>query len=251
MSNHTHPSEMRLKAAVIDRLLGGSHVDKDAVIISEMTVANWTRRADVVLANGTLWAFEIKSNSDSLHRLPGQIEAFRRHFEKFTIVAAERFEAAICNMMPEGVGLWIVDPQGRITQRVPPRQTRLSKAAYISLMTAAEIKQLLSANGIAVMRGASRSRLAEMAESLPQSDLGEAARNAVKRRHRSRHNEFIIRMGQVGTTEAMPTFHRAKRSQDRDEQEHPSVQLPETAIPIDHPLLVNAPAGPVLKRLVR
>lgn len=252
MSAFANRSEAHVKAAVIDRLLTGSHVDDDAVLISEMTVANWSRRADVVLANGKLWAFEIKSDADSLARLPGQITAFCTYFEKFTVVAAERFEATILAMIPEGVGVWIVNAEGTVKQKIAPRQAQLSKAAYISLMTATELRRLLTANGFRAAKEAHRVDLERTAAGLPTSDLASAARDAVKRRHRSRHLDFLGHRQRVGTLAAMPALRRPK--QNRELSPPPPTSLPRTMaevdIPDDHPLLLQAPGGPVLKRKV-
>lgn len=81
--------EKAIKAALIDWLYAKGMVC-DAVVINEMVVANWARRADIAVANGRLYGFEIKSAFDSLKRLPGQIESFRRHFDKVTVVAASK-----------------------------------------------------------------------------------------------------------------------------------------------------------------
>lgn len=47
-------------------------------------------RADVAVINGSLHAFEIKSDSDSLDRLSSQIEAYRGVFEYVTLVCGRR-----------------------------------------------------------------------------------------------------------------------------------------------------------------
>lgn len=243
-------TETPIKAAVIDRLFAGSHVDADSVIISEMTVASWSRRADIVLANGKLWAFEIKSDVDSLARLPGQIGTFQRYFEKFTIVAAERFESAILSMVPAGVGVWILGADGTIKQKIASRQSLLSKEAYISLMTATELKGLLVANGFQLQRNVQRAELVKGACGLSAFDLASAAREAVKRRHRTRHLEFIRLKNHVGTLSAMSTLRRPQ--QDRVLSPVLSAPLPDELeaieVPTYHPQLIFAPSGPVLKR---
>lgn len=246
----TNRSEVELKAAVIDRLLAASHVDDDAVLISEMTVANWSRRADVVLANGKLWAFEIKSEADSLTRLPGQAATFRTYFEKFVIVAAARFETAIAAMNLDGVGIWIAEADGSLKQRVAPRQTLLAPETYISLMTASELRRLLIANGVRCPADAPRVRLEDMATALSTRDLAAAARDAVKCRHRPRHREFMAHKDRLGTLGAMWTLRRVSAPQPLPAKRAtpPICLLPEVAISADNPNLVYAPAGPVLRR---
>jgi hypothetical protein len=256
MAELANKFEAQLKAAVIDRLFARSYVDDDAVLVSEMTVANWSRRVDVVLANGKLWGFEIKSDADSLSRLPGQIETFRHHFEKFVVVAAERFEAAILDMVPEGVGVWIADHDGGLKQKIAPRQSLLSGNSYISLMTVCELRNLLAANGRKNINGAPRSILQRMAAGLPISDLASAAREAIKRRHVDRYKDFLVQREADGTLAAIVSLRRLSNHAFKGHaiQEQCSTELHDLIgdlqIPADHPLLVHAPAGPVLRRRI-
>lgn len=250
MTQNEFRGEVRLKAAIIDRLFERAHVDDDAVLISEMTVANWSRRADVVLANGSLWAFEVKSELDSLTRLPGQLETFTAHFEKVCVVCAPRFETGARKLLPDGVGLWVAEPDGSLRERVRPRLNKLSKAAAIGLMKATELRILLSCNGYTRIAELPRCILAELAMRLPASDLASAARNAVKRRHRPRHNAFIQHRQSLGTMASMWMLRREERSSSPPPTAtQPSAsQAPLPEIPDAHPLLVQAPGGPVLKR---
>lgn len=239
-------AEARLKAAVIDRLMSSSHVDDDAVLISEMTVANWSRRADLVLANGNLWAFEIKSEADSLSRLAGQIQTFRTHFEKLTLVVASRFENKVLRTLPEGVGLWVETGDGFLVERVRPRLTALSAEASISLMTANELRRLVGSKCLGAASHLRRQALVELALSLHPVELAGAAREAVKARHRKRYEAFVTAKASAGTFAAI-----AARPFDVAEREEPATGQPvigEPAVPDGHPELIISPAGPVLRR---
>jgi len=245
--------EARLKAAVIDRLFSSAHVDQDSVLISEMVVENWARRADVVLANGKLWAFEIKSELDSLARLPGQIEVFSRSFEKFVVVVAAKFEDAARNLIPEGVGLWVEMADGSLRERARPKINILSKSAAIRMMTASELRRLLACNGSAGIAALPRSELERLASYLPSPDLANAARDAIKRRHRARHANFCDARSTTGTLSALTSLsrHGSHRPGATSEQPSMCMPLPPVAVPVDHPAMVIAPAGPVLRRIKR
>ena len=209
--------ETRLKAAVIDRLFEAKAVDSDSVLVSEMMVANWSRRADIVLANGKLWAFEIKSESDKLARLPGQLESFAYHFEKFVVVVAPRFEEPVRMMLPEAVGLWVEERPGVLVERVRPRAMPMAKDASIALMTVVELRSLLACNGVANLKDAPRQRLEALARDFPATDLANAARNAIKRRHRKRHAAFVKKRELQCTGRAMGVLRKyAKRSVESD-----------------------------------
>jgi hypothetical protein len=246
----TSTAEARMKAAVIDRLFSGSLVNADSVLVSEMAIANWTRRADIVLANGKLWAFELKSESDSLARLPGQLEAFSYYFERLVVVVAARFERSARAMLTDGVGLWVEEQDGILKERVRSKILPLAKDAAISLMTATELRRLLSCNGVPRLKEAPRQKLESVAMGLPALDLANAARDAVKRRHRSRHLAFVDQRHIVGTMHALGALRRQTTRLPPTQGMAGQSPLPQVEIPLDHPQLLHAPAGPVLRRLV-
>ncbi|WP_170828364.1 sce7726 family protein [Asticcacaulis taihuensis] len=247
----TRIDEAALKAAVIDRLIATRHADDNSVIVTEMTVANWSRRADVVLANGKLWGFEIKSELDSLSRLKGQVETFTKYFEKFVLVLAERFVDEMLESIPEGVGLWSADKVGNLTQKIAPKQTQLSAESYISLMTATEIKKLLTCNGLKTEKGCHRMALVNEAIKLPIKDLSSAAREAVKNRYKERYHRFLSEKESKKTIKALSFLTRTPLKIPRQTHAPPAiVEIKDIPISHDNPYLVHAPSGPILKRKV-
>ena len=64
-----------------------------------------TARADVAVINGFLHAYEIKSDCDSLDRLPSQIEAYQGVFEYVTLVCGRRLLERARTVIPEWWGL--------------------------------------------------------------------------------------------------------------------------------------------------
>jgi hypothetical protein len=62
-------------------------------------------RADVAVINGSLHAFEIKSDSDSLERLPSQVEAYRGVFDYVTLVCGCRLLERARATVPDWWGL--------------------------------------------------------------------------------------------------------------------------------------------------
>ncbi|MBX9303413.1 sce7726 family protein, partial [Serratia marcescens] len=96
--------EQDVKIAFIGWLYKKGLLD-DATIINEMVVANWSRRADLAVANGHLQAFEIKSDFDSLKRLDGQLEIFTSRFEKVTVVCAPKFTYEVKKKVTPEVGV--------------------------------------------------------------------------------------------------------------------------------------------------
>jgi hypothetical protein len=243
--------ERRLKACVIDRLLSSKHVDDDAVILTELTVGNWARRADIVLANGRLWGFEIKSERDRLVRLRGQLEAFTNYFEKFNLVVAERFENDAFTMSPDFVGIWVSDKSGNLVQRRPPKQKTLTRAGYLDHLTASDLRLLLVCNGLKIGGAMHRRDLVRLAQELSVSDLAQAARAAVKRRYVAIYRAFLQQKESLGTYNALPYLRRTRIEGPKLIREPNLAPLTSQIVATpDHPQYLDAPCGPILRRLV-
>lgn len=245
-------TESAIKSALIDRLFTKGEVCADAVIISEMVVDSWARRADVVLANGKLSAFEIKSDFDTLTRLPGQLESYRTFFERVVVVITPRFLEKVGKIVPDGVGIWVVDSDGAegIREKRRARTFDLTPDAAITLMTVTDLRRLLSANGVQGATRASRRELEELARKLTKKDLAVAARDSVKRRFRTHFKNFLNRRANQGTRYALGALKRVQRTIKRPEPEEQLSLVPTVDIPNDHPLRVETLAGPILKRAV-
>ncbi|SFP29601.1 hypothetical protein SAMN03159489_00755 [Pseudomonas sp. NFPP07] len=244
-------AEALLKAAVIDRLINSGVLDENSVLVSELTVDNWTHRTDIVLANGRLWGFELKSERDSLARLPAQIESFSRHFEKFVLVVAKKFEKRALELIENvnGVGLWIASDNGEITEKIRPRAQSISPDASISLITVTELRRLLTANGIKHQKANRRIELVELAKKLPTKILADGARTAIKTRFKEVHLRFLHQREKTGSYDAIPALRRtvgSKLPTALTIEAHDLTKYPK--IPTEHPDLINAPSGPVIAR---
>jgi len=97
----TRDSDIRrvLLADLVDR-----YNDPEHDLIVEEFGCN-SARADVAVINGSLHAFEIKSDSDSLDRLPSQIEAYQGVFEYVTLVCGRRLLERARIKVPDWWGL--------------------------------------------------------------------------------------------------------------------------------------------------
>ncbi|MFJ3114905.1 sce7726 family protein [Pseudomonas protegens] len=205
--------EKEIKAALIDWLYARGMV-RDAVVINEMVVANWARRADLALANGRLYGFEIKSEFDSLKRLPGQIESFRRHFDKVTVVAASKFVPEIVRSYPVEVGvLEVYLKSGRVTLR-QVRAGRIEEVkeqqVIASLITRAEIERLLRLESIKFEAGSSRKALLQYIDLISVKKLKTFALECIKERYRDTFEAFNVARGRDGSFGSLPLLSKAE-----------------------------------------
>lgn len=74
-------------------------------VVDELVLLRGAVRVDVAVINDCLQGYEIKSASDNLVRLPVQQAAYRKVFEKMTLVADERHVQEAVKLLPLCWGL--------------------------------------------------------------------------------------------------------------------------------------------------
>lgn len=91
--------------------------DKKVRIIEELGIQHGTSRVDIAVVNGALHGYEIKSDKDTLERLPEQIYAFNSVFDKITLVVGKKHLYEAINMVPEWWGITVAktNPNALIT----------------------------------------------------------------------------------------------------------------------------------------
>lgn len=186
--------EPEIKAALIDALFAEHMIYDDTIIVSEMPVVAMSRRADVVVANGHLVGFEIKSDGDKTSRLTGQLEAYQKAFEGIVIVTGAKHLQECLVSSAASVGVVAVDqledghPIARIVRKPHLRKLGLDEA--IKQMRADELYALSRRTGI--FPGArDRFTLESQIRTLPASVVRSAALDAIKARYRAPYEAFI------------------------------------------------------------
>jgi hypothetical protein len=82
------------------RELRRSH-DTDTLLVDEFGLCQGDVRVDVAVINSALNGFEIKSDSDTLDRLPAQQHVYSKVLDTVTIVAGEKHVDGILKIVPE------------------------------------------------------------------------------------------------------------------------------------------------------
>ncbi len=143
-------------------------------------------RADVAVINGSLHAFEIKSDSDSLERLPGQVEAYRGVFEYVTLVCGRRLLERARTTVPDWWGLQkAVYKGGQVVLRnirAPKLNPSQDALALAGMFWKAEALACLRKYGhkIVTSRNTAEEVLLAMAECIPVPVLTDEVRQAIK-----------------------------------------------------------------------
>ncbi|CBJ49575.1 sce7726 family protein [Ralstonia solanacearum] len=217
-------NEAAIKAIVIDHLFEKGML-RDAVLINEMVIANWSRRADLAVANGRLTAFEIKSDLDTLSRLDGQVETYLQRFDKVVIVTTEKFYREVMRRTPDSVGVWILAPaeskQGyRIRVARPGRATDVKRAdALCGFLLRTELSSFLRSQGIAIETDYPRATLTSLAGQAPASRLRAFVLEAIKKRYQNTFSAFVATRQDRATSADLSALSKAKLQLRRYEQQ--------------------------------
>jgi hypothetical protein len=133
-----------LKTKILKRYLK----DPDTVIIDELGINNGSSRIDVALVNGTIHGFEIKSDSDSLERLPEQIRSFCSVLDRVTLIVGCKLAGLAIKMIPDWWGVKLAEQKStgkiHLSEARPPRNNLLiDKNAVVKLLWRGEALELL------------------------------------------------------------------------------------------------------------
>ena len=115
------------------------HGSSSSRIVDEFVVANGAGRVDMLVLDTDLHGYEIKSDRDSLRRLPAQIRIFGEVLDRITLVVGWTHAAAAMRVVPEW---WAVSLAERGT-RGAIRFTRLREGDVNPIQNAHSLVRLL------------------------------------------------------------------------------------------------------------
>ena len=177
-----------IRAALVERLRSGHPDVAENLIRSEMTVALGASRVDVALVNGRITGYEIKSDFDTLERLPGQVEHYGRCLDRAVIVVSARRSESIRSHVPYWWGVMVALP-GRSIGQVNIRERRRGRAnpaidpfSVAQFLWRDEARDELEARGHHVASRATRWDMWDQLATLPINELRDAVRARLKAR---------------------------------------------------------------------
>lgn len=98
-------NDLNIRSALKRDLIHYHTQDKKVRIIEELGIQHGTARIDIAVINGIMHGYEIKSDKDTLQRLPEQIDVFNSVFDKMTLVVGKNHLYQAINMVPEWWGI--------------------------------------------------------------------------------------------------------------------------------------------------
>ncbi len=166
----------------------------DTKFVHELGLCQHQVRADYAVVNGELCGFEIKSDSDTLRRLPMQAEIYSRVFDRMTVVCGKAHLEKVRKIVPKwwGISIAVIQNQAIAIRRVrsPKLNPAVDPYAVIQLLWRTEAEKILRQLG---QRGLSALRINQIwsltLETLSTDDLRYEVREAIKARENWRSDQ--------------------------------------------------------------
>lgn len=98
-------NDLIIRSALKEILENRHAKDEKVRIIEELGVQHGTARVDIAVVNGIMHGYEIKSDQDTLQRLPEQIDIFNSVFDKMTLVVGKKHLHEAINIVPDWWGI--------------------------------------------------------------------------------------------------------------------------------------------------
>ena len=170
-----------------DWLVESHSHDPDTGIIHELKMPRPSARVDIAVVNGEIAGFEIKSDVDSLKRLPHQVVAFSRYFDRVCVVTTARHATSVRQLVPTWWGILLPIVTDRDCSFEPLQSLGINpsidSAALLYSLTCRELNSMLAGFGIGDISGQQKSGL--IARALNELDpvaCRTSARHALRQR---------------------------------------------------------------------
>jgi hypothetical protein len=161
--------------------------DPNTRTIEELGLCQGTVRVDMAVVNGKIHGYEIKSEQDTLARLPGQCAVYNQVLDLVTIVTATSHAARLSGLIPRWWGIWkVVDKETtRLEEiRAPRKNPAVSIFAQVQLLWKEEALAALESRGLADgIRAKPRRELwNRLAVELSREEVATLVRECIKKR---------------------------------------------------------------------
>lgn len=195
--------EPELKKTVINYLFKKKVLQANSTLINEYAIDKHSRRVDLALVKSKkLFAYEIKSNSDTLLRLHGQISTYLQFFDKVTVITSPKHTQKALLTTPDNVAIWEVNDDDIKVIRAGKIKLISDKYNFLKLITVTELARLAREHNIFVNLKR-RKTLEQNLIYLPTSVIREYALNCISERYKKNNQRFFnnLNRSQLATTE--------------------------------------------------
>jgi hypothetical protein len=107
-----------IRTALLEELWKTHRQEPEVRIIEELGITHGAARVDIAVVNGIIHGYELKSDLDTLHRLPEQMRIYNSVLDQVTLVVGKNHLFAAINTVPEWWGITVakvIDSSGAIS----------------------------------------------------------------------------------------------------------------------------------------
>ena len=182
-------NDLAIRNALLAKPLRRHARQAETLVIHELGLAHARRRIDLVVINGVVHGFEIKSAVDSLGRLPAQLEIYSQSLQKLTMVIADRHVEPVMARLPIWCGIWRAHggPRGGVHFEVLRRSARnpaVDRYMLAHLLWRDEAQAILEGLGAskATLRAPRAELYRALAKTVTEAQLAALIRTSMARR---------------------------------------------------------------------
>jgi hypothetical protein len=196
-------TDKAIRAALRENLQKIYESDSTVKIIEELGLVHGEARIDLAVVNGSIHGYELKSDLDTLRRLPEQMRIYNSVLDQVTLVVGKNHLFDAFNIIPEWWGVTIakVSSSGNkisfCSIRNADENPEKNNVAIAKLLWREEALHILEEKGVAGgIRSKSRQVLYErLAEVLNQNELRAKVREYLSTREGWRSNVSLVTSG--------------------------------------------------------
>ena len=183
--------EADIKNIIINHMLNNDILEKTDTLINEFTIGDYSRRVDLALIKSNkLYAYEVKSASDNLLRLEGQVQTYLEYFDKVTVVADAKHIHKILDIVPLNVAVWELEyDKIRVIRRGRTNPIN-DKLKFLDLMTVSDLLKIIRSEELSVSNSR-RITLEQNLIYLPTPKLRQYAIQSLQDKYRLTNNDLF------------------------------------------------------------
>lgn len=183
--------EAEIKNIIINHMINNDILNKNDTLINEFTIGDYSRRVDLALIKpNKLYAYEVKSASDNLLRLEGQVKTYLEYFDKVTVVADTKHIHKILDLVPSHVAIWELDQdQIRVIRRGRTNSIN-DKLKFLDLMTVSDLLKIIRAEELSI-KSSRRKTLTQNLIYLPTPKLRQYAIQSLQEKYKLTNNDLF------------------------------------------------------------
>jgi hypothetical protein len=205
--------ESAIKVKFIDFLLDGL-TNFDALIANEMSFADSSRRADLVTIGDHLEVYEIKSEKDSLDKLPEQLKDYDKYFHSVYVICHKIHLKNVQNINRK-FGIYVITERGVTKIRKARRREKIKVKFLLDYLDRNSLVSLIKENmhsDRSILNLPINDIRANLEGRIKYDYLYSVVRKHLTNKYRPSNNQFLSERGKITIEEDLLLLKKASQT---------------------------------------